>query len=616
MKSLQESMNSTARTDKFKCAAAAAAVTLLFVCFISVKWDFYWDLNDDFMIDRLLTGAYTGEPAARDIQNMFPFSFALSRLQILFPFTDWYALILCLCQFGALFLVLYRLLCRKMRTGAVLAVFLAAGMMLQHLVFIQYSVTVGILGAAAAFWFLTMESSGDLRGYLRGALPGIALMLQGYLIRSEMMLFMTPLCALAILFRTTDLVRSGQSCGGDEEERKSRPGTVRKTALLLACAGLVLGASFTAVYAADKIAYGGEWASFRSFFDARTKLYDFADIRDIPYDENRAFYESIGVTRGEVTILENYNFGLDEKLDESKLQAIAGYAYEKAHAGQNQKARIRSALWNYRKSLGPSGDMPYSMIAFTLYGLVVITALLCIAGASAADAKDRRRVRREAAVTLVRAGLVFLVRSALLLYLQYNNRPVARLTHSLYLAEAVLLAALLLSQNGAFFTNRQGAPKALRHSAAVIVMLALFLAALSQYRNVAAEYAKRESVNADWNSLMNYTAEHQDSLFLIDVYSSVDFSEKMFGEKRKEGNWDLLGGWVYGSPLQREKLAKAGYTSFQKALLSDGPVYLVCRREADTSWLASYFEDEGMQVMVNAADTIGNYWTVYKADRW
>ena len=90
----------------------------------------------------------------------------------------------------------------------------------------------------------------------------------------------------------------------------------------------------------------------------------------------------------------------------------------------------------------------------------------------------------------------------------------------------------------------------------------------------------------------------------------------MFGEKRKEGNWDLLGGWVYGSPLQREKLAKAGYTSFQKALLSDGPVYLVCRRDADTSWLTSYFEDEGMQVMVNAADTIGNYWTVYKADRW
>ena len=83
MKSSQESMNSTARTDKFKCAAAAAAVTLLFVCFISVKWDFYWDLNDDLMIDRLLTGAYTGEPAARDIQNMFPFSFILSRLQIL-----------------------------------------------------------------------------------------------------------------------------------------------------------------------------------------------------------------------------------------------------------------------------------------------------------------------------------------------------------------------------------------------------------------------------------------------------------------------------------------------------------------------------------------------------
>ena len=614
MKSSQESMSSTARTDRLKSAAAAASVTLLFVCFISVKWDFYWDLNDDFMIDRLLTGAYTGRPAAHDIQNMFPFSFVVSRLQILLPFADWYALILCLCQFGALFLVLYRLLRKKMRTCAVLAVFLTAGMMLRHFVFIQYSVTVGILGAAAAFWFLTMEPFQNLRGYLSGALPGIALMLQGYLIRSEMMLFMTPLCALAILFRTLDLVRTGQRTGGDAAGRRTRFETVKKTSLLLACAGLVLGTSFTAVYAADKTAYSGEWTSFRSFFDARTKLYDFADIRDVPYDENRDFYESIGVTRGEVTLLENYNFGLDENLDAGKLQAIADYAYEKAHAGQNRKDRIRSALWNYRTSLGPSGDMPYSMLAFTLYGLVLITALLSIAGASAAE--NRRYAGLEASETLVRAGLVFLVRSALLLYLQYNNRPVARLTHSLYLAEAVLLAALLLRQGDAFFKNRQGTPKSLRHSAAVIVTLVLFLAALSQYRSVGAEYAKRESVNADWASLMDYTAEHKDSLFLVDVYSSVDFSEKMFTGKRKEGSWDLAGGWVYGSPLQKEKLAKEGYASFQDALLSDGPVYLVCRRDADTSWLTAYFAGKGQQVMVNAADTIGDYWTVYKADRW
>lgn len=86
------------------------------------------------------------------------------------------------------------------------------------------------------------------------------------------------------------------------------------------------------LYSIDSFAYRStEWKSFRAFFDARTNLYDFYGIPD--YDQNEEFYQSIGLSRESYTLLQNYNFALDDSIDESLLERIAQYQRENAGNG-------------------------------------------------------------------------------------------------------------------------------------------------------------------------------------------------------------------------------------------------------------------------------------------
>lgn len=77
---------------------------------LAARFDFYYDLNDDFLMDRILSGAYTGEPEARNIQSLFPLTALLAALFRVARRIDWYALLLLALQMLALFLPLHRVM--------------------------------------------------------------------------------------------------------------------------------------------------------------------------------------------------------------------------------------------------------------------------------------------------------------------------------------------------------------------------------------------------------------------------------------------------------------------------------------------------------------------------
>lgn len=53
--------------------------------------------------------------------------------------------------------------------------------------------------------------------------------------------------------------------------------------------------------------YGDEgWKEYKQVDAYRTRLYDFLELP--PYEENREFYESAGITESRYKLLENYNF--------------------------------------------------------------------------------------------------------------------------------------------------------------------------------------------------------------------------------------------------------------------------------------------------------------------
>ena len=579
------------------CIFALAAALLLGRIF-----PYYYDLNDDALMAQILAGSYTGEPELRNIQSYFPLTAVLGGLYRANMSVDWYGLFLLLCQFGCLALVLGRVMaCRKDVRAAVLAALAAAGLLLYHMVFLQYSVTVGMIGAAAAFWLLTLQPGETKRAWRKELLPPVLLIALGYLLRSEMMLFVGPFAALAFLIRAAQLKM--------EKEKTLR----------LMCAVFVLVLlSLFAGEAGNRFGYrSDEWKAFYRFFDARTQLYDFQRIPE--YEENEEFYQSIGLGASEAELIRNYNFGLDADIDAEKLEAIAAYAKEKAAGEKSIVTRWREALWDYRASQTTRAEEPYRMISLVLYASAVLLSgaeiLRYFCGRSGSFRKKGKAEKercRESAVRLPGVLALYVLRSALLLYLYYHHRPVVRLTHSIFLAESVILLWLI----GEEVRDRK------KEAAGTYVLLTvLFLAAAAwQVRSAACEQEARLSKNAPYEAFLSYCREHSENVYFTDVYSTVDFSDHLFEVGDEPSNYTLMGGWAARSPLEAEKLRNLGFFTqsdsaegqgLDEILLENVNVFVATEADADPGWLLAYYSGKGMQAELKEEDRIGIDWIIY-----
>ena len=579
------------------CIFALAAALLLGRIF-----PYYYDLNDDALMAQILAGSYTGEPELRNIQSYFPLTAALGGLYRANRAVDWYGLFLLSCQFGCLALVLGRVMaCRKDVRAAVLAALAAAGLLLYHMVFLQYSVTVGMMGAAAAFWLLTLQPGETKRAWRKELLPPVLLIALGYLLRSEMMLFVGPFAALAFLIRAAQL-----------KMKKGKKLRLMCTVLVLVLLSLFAGE------AGNRIGYrSDEWRTFYRFFDARTQLYDFQRIPE--YEGNEEFYQSIGLGASEAELIRNYNFGLDADIDAEKLEAIAAYAKEKAAGEKSTGTRWREALWDYRASQTTRAEEPYRMISLVLYvsavllsGAEILRYFCRRSGSFREKGKKEKERCRESAVRLSGVLVLYVLRSALLLYLYYHHRPVVRLTHSIFLAEAVILLWLI----GEEVRDRR------KEAAGTYVLLTvLFLAAAAwQVRSAACEQEARLSKNAPYEAFLSYCREHPENVYFTDVYSTVDFSDRLFEVGDEPSNYTLMGGWAARSPLEAEKLRNLGLFTqsdssegqgLDEILLGNANVFVATEADADPGWLLAYYSEKGMQAELKEEDRIGNDWIIY-----
>ncbi|MCI2048583.1 MAG: hypothetical protein LKJ76_02550 [Lachnospiraceae bacterium] len=623
---------------KHIASAAAALLTAAVWIVLSLRWDFYFDLNDDVLMKDILSGSYTGVPEALNIQMLAPLSWLISLMYRLFRDIDWYGTFLLLMQALSFFLVVRTAICLGMEKhdGAVPAdatarvaiegrrerefrIFsgIAAGasaalcfatLMLYHEVFVQYTLTVAMMGGAAAFLFLGMKmpQAGDPRYFcrlLRACLPSFGLIWAGYLLRSEMMLLILPLVLTAALFRVL-------------EERTEDRALRRRAAGSVALSVLVLLAGLALAYGADDAAYSSsaQWKEFRSWFDARTELYDFAAIPS--YGENSAFYDSIGVDSETVALLQDYNFALDDTMDSQTLRKIADYADGLKASEKTNVQRLKEALWNYRKSMFGSDDEPYNVMAaagYVLLLLMTLTGAFNGFGLESGRKEGNGHGRRTVLFTLLRLFFFFCVRTALWLYILYRGRSPVRITHSLYLVECLVLLGLILR------SGRRSQEYRVMSVTAQFMLFSIAAAFLpGQIRTVCEESLRRVEVNAPYEKYVEYCAAHPDSYYLTDVYSTVDFSEKMF-VRYPEGtsdnaaaNRDILGGWADRSPLYAKKLAAYGYTGAREALTGGKNCFLVAAEGSDTAFLTDYCAARGEKVKVQESDRIGSDFTVYR----
>lgn len=590
-----------------------------------MAWDYYFDLNDDVLIRDILSGVYTGEPEALTAQLLWPLSALLAGLYRALPGVPVFGAFLWLCQAGSIFLILKRSLdavsgsaapgkIRAAGTSSVsgslkklclslLETLLIAACLLYHLVFVQYTVTAGLLATAAIFTFLTVrerESERAVTFWLR-CLPAALLFWLAFCLRSEMGLLLLPLAGVGGIWKWAARAMRGPVFTG------------RNAASFLGLFGLIL-AGVLACFGADRLACSDpEWQEFEALFDARTQVYDFYDASLRSFEENREFYEGLGLTETQCELLVNYNYGADDAIDAQVMEQIAAYGRKTRGAFMHS---LSEGVWLYvhrlknNRSIVPDDQLPWLALEGGFAALLLAAAFVRWRAARKQKRQERdggngrERKERNACGILWKLLLLGAVRSGLWMYLILRERVPERISHPLYFCELVMLAWLFLDtvcgmrqisgqqSSGWQTSGPEGLPVRVIRIAALVLFLAAVVIWLPQEaERTDAEYARREQGNAV--NLAALSRYRQENLYLADVMSTVDFSEKLFTEKIRPGNYDLLGGWMCKSPHSEKKLAAFGYESMGQAVLSGENVRFVGEADTDWSWLTELLAEHG-----------------------
>lgn len=562
---------------------------LLIMVVVALKFDYYYELNDDVLIKDILAGVYTGMPEGRNIQMLWPLSAVLSLLYRLVRFVPWYGLFLCGVQYLCIFLILNRSfrfvkrLRAKIAIAAVLSI-LVVGLFLEHLVMVQYTITAAFMAAAAAYLFYTLPS--DLQGLklLKGSIPSLLLVMTAYCLRPNMMLLLLPMVAVTGILRWS---------------REEKPFAKENFQKYLPVAAAIL-AVMGLCYLADMAAYSDpEWKAFNTLFDNRTELYDFQTIPS--FEEHKNFYASIGMKESEQALLVNYNYGLDPAITETTIGEVAAYAKEMKDAAFS--ARFREAVKQYVYRSLHEEDYPWNLITWLVYLAVLLTILM----------RKEGGFIENMLVAIFRLGSVFLVRTLLWMYILVNGRCPVRISHSLYLMEICILIAVLIVE----YTRKLREKEFMILITGCFFLCALLILIPFRVVGVSQKCEKQDEVDAYGKAIDAYCSARTDRFYYVDVYSTIvegmSFSDKMFtGVDNTYENYDLLGGWACNSPLYRKKAAQMGLNGPYKDFLESDKVYLICELSASTDWLTNFYEDMGTEVSIELADNIEGYYGVYR----
>lgn len=576
-------------------------------------FDMYYDLNDDMVIKDILSGAYAGSPKAYTNQMLYPIGLAISCLYHVLPDIPVFGIFLCLCFAISFWMISYGIqtFFENYRIKIVAALLMSGvfvSLMLWELVFVQYSVVCGVLAGAACFWFYITPVECTVGGFWKRNVPALFLVWLAFLIRSEMLLLTGPFLAVAGICHWAEAVKLGK-------EEKTRIGKTKlwsdvfsrknvcKYVVFVVVLLLGLGGAIGADYLANR---SQEWQQYREFFDARTRVYDYTWYPD--YEEQQEFYTAQGISEIQYKLIDNYNFGLDESITENTLKAVASYG-EKAKMLGSTGYRIKNAVIDPWRRFVSLQDMPYNCFVAVGYGLVLGLAVI---------QRNKKYI--------LQMLLLLIMRSIPWFYLTFVQRTVSRVIHPLYVIEFLLLLAMLVKE--LYDRPLWNVEKYYRIAVGGVLFAGIVAALPFSISEVKKEESRREQnlkIQKTWD---DYAKNHPENYYYLDVYSTVNFMEKIFVDvDNRQKNYDLLGGWVCHSPLQAEAreryitdsspqgaVPKEQAESIAEALLRDN-FYFVAESSCDPGFMEEFYASRGRKVVLELQDTVGegeNPFLVYR----
>lgn len=536
-----------------------------------------YGLNDEAVIQSILSGAYLGQPDGHAIYMRYPLSGAISGLYRISDEVSWltlfFALSIAVCSYVVLKLVGEAGKEKGTRfLSLLLTGILLVAVLFQHYVVMYYTIIAALLGGTAILLYLSEEQNNRIIS--KRKVLSLLLFFLCYMVRGQVFVLTLPFFLVAVLWKACDC------------NRENLVGRIKG----FACYGAILSIGILTLLLIHEVAYGSEeWKEYHQFNEARTEYYDYTLL--LPYDEYAEMYQEVGVSKEQFGLLERYGLVLDEQIDAGLLQKLAEKTNEERlqHGGLSDIVAKELEKYCYRTT--HREDFPYNAVVLMLYLSVGVCCIL------------HRKYKHIVLMLCLGFG-----RSFIWMYLMVRGRYPERVTVSLYLIEILLLLGLLLGfvrKWQPFVTLEKG--KKVFSLVLLGVCVAFVLpVTCSRVKDAYCLAKTQENVQLEWEELRSYMAEKEDAFFYLDVNALNGVAEMQYREVEYE-NYMRIGSWLLYSPLMKEKQERTGYDEVLETLLNRQDTYIVFDETWGSEWFENYVVNSGRDIRLVLCDTVGKY---------
>lgn len=554
--------------NKKKIMEFGGCILLSTVLFLIIyKWiPIVYSTNDDRMIAEIVSGQFTGKPESYGIQMTYGFTWFLSKLYEINRTFNWYGIVLIGSQIISFGAVAYRLQSFWEKWSRKLLVILAwigifLGIWLKVYVQLTYTSTAAFVGMAAMFWYASSKSNWK-NIFITCFLANLA-----FCIRPNVFYLLLPCTGLMYLWKLI----------GKKDLKK----------LTVAAPFLILSVTLILLWVNGK-AYSKEgWKEFQTFFDDRTKVYDYYDL--LPFEAYEDLYKSYGISLEEYNMIRIYDYTvLDDLPKEFFPEYIKAVKELEKSQGITFVTKSINAIKVFATDLFAGA---YGVDNSLLFAGAVILFLLLL----------WKKSFPLAIYLAIQCGAV----KILWLYFTYWGRAIERIqvTMSLILLAVLISVLYEIKEMGSLPLERKKLTKIL----SCVALAGLVLLSVKNVRNYRYENIAKAHWYEDAKIIQEYCANDPDRLYFMDIATMTELYGRCTLKNTLPSymNYISLGDWTAYCPHYEEKLKRYGVENVAESI-TDKNTYVIMLHNYQLKCMKEYLhaEEEWVETIFGADDTM------------
>ena len=532
--------------------ALSVIVFLIIYKFIPIVYS----TNDDRMIAEIVSGQFTGKPESYGIQMTYGFTWFLSKLYEITRSLNWYGIVLIGVQIFSFVAILYRIqsFAKKWQGKIYLltaAILLYVGLWLKVYVQLTYTTTAAFVGMAAIFWYATSKTN------WKNVLMTVLLANIAFCIRPNIFYMFIPATGLVYLWKMF----------GKKDFEK-----------LTIAAPFVVLAVTAVLFVINAAAYSKDgWKEFRDFFDVRTNVYDYYDLR--PYGENPELYEPYGISEEEFNMMRVYNYTVLGDLPKEFFPEYLEACEElEAEQGINFVSKSVDAVKIFIKDVLRCG---YGIQNTVLFAAAIMLLILLI----------WKRNYPLAIYLGIQSAVICIV----WLYFTYWGRTIERIqmTMSLIFLAVILHVLTEMKEMHLYRDEITGRLSGNGKASLILGMLSVLLIAGLNFKDFRNDNIAKTYWYGDVQTIKEYCAQDPDRLYYMDIATMTELYGRcqIKNTEPEYINYISMGDWSAYCPHYEEKLKNHGVENIAESI-TDENTYVIMLHNYQLKCMKEYLNVE------------------------